>query len=137
MKTRTLIKHLMERNEIRNADMARLLGITPQAMYERTKPTSKKDIGTEQFAKILSFLNYKLVAVPKDTDTDALEGAYEITTLEANTTVPQTQTAYMLTTPDGDVWKFATEDEAKKSRYIFGGKIKKVEVPIPHTSKKS
>ena len=34
-----------------------------------------------------------------------------------------TEPRYELETPDGDIWNFDTLEEARKNKYIFGGKI--------------
>lgn len=124
MKARNLIKHLMESQSVTNADMARKLGISPQAMYERTKPTSKKDIGIDQFMTAIGQLGYKIVAIPEESSIP--KKAYIIDAPAS--AEPKKRTVYTLTTADGDVWKFDTEDEAKRNKYIFGGRIKKEEV---------
>lgn len=40
-----------------------------------------------------------------------------------------------LTTSDGDVWDFEELEEAKKSKYIFGGKIEEITENVLNNNK--
>lgn len=127
MKTRHIIKSLMIEQNITNADMARKLGITSQAMWERTKSNCNKDIGTEQLAEILNQLGYKILLTPKDAPIP--DRSYEVEINKSNHKAKK-ETIYTLTTAEGDVWKFDSKEEALRNKYIFGGRVKKEEVEI-------
>lgn len=67
MKARDMVKNLMESNGITNATLANRLGMTISATWELTaKPNKTKDMSTAKLVPVLTALDYKLVAIPRD-----------------------------------------------------------------------
>jgi DNA-binding Xre family transcriptional regulator len=68
MKARDIVKNIMERKELSNAEFARTLGITPTALWDRLNTKKAKDIPTSTLNEMLRALGYKIMIVPDDTE---------------------------------------------------------------------
>lgn len=67
MKARDIIKEIMTRKELGNAEFARVLNITPAALWDRLNTKKAKDIPVSTMNEMLAALGYKIVIVPEDT----------------------------------------------------------------------
>ena len=67
MKARDIIKEIMTRKELGNAEFARVLNITPAALWDRLNTKKAKDIPVSTTNEMLAALGYKIAIVPEDT----------------------------------------------------------------------
>lgn len=67
MKARDIIKEIMTRKELGNAEFARVLNITPAALWDRLNTKKAKDIPVSTMNEMLAALGYKIAIVPEDT----------------------------------------------------------------------
>ena len=67
MKARDIVKEIMTRKELGNAEFARVLNITPAALWDRLKTKKAKDIPVSTMNEMLAALGYKIAIVPEDT----------------------------------------------------------------------
>lgn len=64
MKAREIVKDIMAKAEINNVTMAKMLDITPAALWDRLNTKKTKDIPVSTLQDMLQVLGYKLVIVP-------------------------------------------------------------------------
>lgn len=76
MTSKRLIKALMEEHNITNAEMAKALGITQAALWDRLNPKKSDNTTVTKLDDMLSVMGYKIVVVPNETPIP--EGGYEI-----------------------------------------------------------
>lgn len=76
MTSKELIKTLMTEHDITNAEMAKILGITQAALWDRLNPKKSDNTTVTKLDDMLSVLGYKIVVVPDETPIP--EGGYEI-----------------------------------------------------------
>lgn len=67
MKARDIVKEIMTRKELGNAEFARVLNITPAALWDRLNTKKAKDISVSTMNEMLAALGYKIAIVPEDT----------------------------------------------------------------------
>lgn len=67
MKARDIVKEIMIRKELGNAEFARVLNITPAALWDRLNTKKAKDIPVSTMNEMLAALGYKIAIVPEDT----------------------------------------------------------------------
>lgn len=67
MRARDIIKEIMTRKELGNAEFARVLNITPAALWDRLNTKKAKDIPVSTMNEMLAALGYKIAIVPEDT----------------------------------------------------------------------
>ena len=67
MKARDIINEIMTRKELGNAEFARVLNITPAALWDRLNTKKAKDIPVSTMNEMLAALGYKIAIVPEDT----------------------------------------------------------------------
>lgn len=67
MKARDIVKEIMTRKELGNAEFARVLNITPAALWDRLNTKKTKDISVSIMNEMLAALGYKIAIVPEDT----------------------------------------------------------------------
>lgn len=80
MKARDIVKEIMTRKELGNAEFARVLNITPAALWDRLNTKKAKDIPVSTMNEMLAALGYKIAIVPEDTpilDTGFIVGEKE------------------------------------------------------------
>lgn len=75
MKPKDLIKSLMDEKNISYADMARHLGISRAALWDRLNNSKSNNMTVSNFSDMLSFLGYRVVVAPveKEIDSDCTE----------------------------------------------------------------
>lgn len=67
MKARDVVKEIMAVGDISNATLANRMNVSRAAMWELTgKPNNTFDMSTKKLVPVLSALDYKLVAIPRD-----------------------------------------------------------------------
>ncbi len=76
MTSKKLIKTLMTEHNITNAEMAKNLGITQAALWDRLNPKKSDNTTVTKLDDMLSILGYKIIVVPDETPIP--EGGYEI-----------------------------------------------------------
>ena len=76
MTSKELIKTLMTEHRITNAEMAKTLGVTQAALWDRLNPKKSDNTTVTKLDDMLSVLGYKIVVVPDETHIP--EGGYEI-----------------------------------------------------------
>lgn len=76
MKARDIVKEIMTRKELGNAEFARVLNITPATLWDRLNTKKAKDIPVSTLNEMLMALGYKIVVVPDETPIP--EGGYEV-----------------------------------------------------------
>ena len=67
MKARDIVKEIMTRKELGNSEFARVLNITPAALWDRLNTKKAKDIPVSTMNEMLAALGYKIAIVPEDT----------------------------------------------------------------------
>lgn len=67
MKARDIVKEIMTRKELGNAEFARVLNITPAALWDRLNTKKAKDIPVSTMNEMLTALGYKIAIIPVDT----------------------------------------------------------------------
>ncbi len=65
MKGRDIIKEIMKRKNVSNADMASRLDITQAALWDRLNTKKTKDIPVSTLNDMARVLDYKVVVVPR------------------------------------------------------------------------
>lgn len=76
MTSKELIKTLMTEHDITNAEMAKALGITQAAFWDRLNPKKSDNTTVTKLNDMLSVMGYKIVVIPDDSP--APEGGYEV-----------------------------------------------------------
>lgn len=76
MTSKELIKTLMTEHDITNAEMAKALGITQAAFWDRLNPKKSDNTTVTKLNDMLSIMGYKIVVIPDDSP--APEGGYEV-----------------------------------------------------------
>jgi len=66
MTDREIVKAIMTAGGISNAALARQLGITDAAMWDRLNNKKNKSLSTNTLRELLQPLGYKLVVLPED-----------------------------------------------------------------------
>ena len=66
MTDREVIKAIMNRESVSNAALARQLGITDAAIWDRLNTKKGKSLSTANLVEMLELLGYKLAAIPAD-----------------------------------------------------------------------
>lgn len=66
MKARDIVKEIMTRKELGNAEFARVLNITPAALWDRLNTKKAKDIPVSTMNEMLTALGYKIAIIPVD-----------------------------------------------------------------------
>ena len=66
MNEKELIKEIMLKEGIGNAQLAKRIGITTQAMWDRLNNPKNKSLMISVASQILNAMDYKLVIVPSD-----------------------------------------------------------------------
>lgn len=83
MRGREIIKEVMDLQGVPNADMARRLGISQAALWDRLNNKKVKDIPVSLLHEMLMVLDYKILVVPAKTrvpsDSFVANGATEPT----------------------------------------------------------
>ena len=64
MKGRDIVKTIMEKNDVSNAQLAHRLGVTIATMWDRINSKKVKDIPLSTLNEMLRALDYKVVIVP-------------------------------------------------------------------------
>lgn len=68
MKGRDVLRIILDREGITNAEYARLLGITQAALWDRLNTKKAKDIPVSTLSEMCNVLGYKVVVVPGTED---------------------------------------------------------------------
>ena len=76
MTSKELIKTLMTEHDITNAEMAKTLGITQAALWDRLNQKKSDNTTVAKLGDMLSVMGYKIVVVPDKTPIP--EGGYEV-----------------------------------------------------------
>ena len=76
MKARDIVKEIMAKKNLGNAEFARILDITPATLWDRLNTKKAKDIPVSTLNDMLKVLGYKIVIAPVDTPTP--EGGYVV-----------------------------------------------------------
>lgn len=76
MTSKELIKTLMTEHDITNAEMAKTLGITQAALWDRLNPKKSDNTTVAKLGDMLSVMGYKIMVVPDETPIP--EGGYEV-----------------------------------------------------------
>ena len=76
MTSKELIKTLMTEHDITNAEMAKTLGITQAALWDRLNQKKSDNTTVAKLGDMLSVMGYKIVVVPDETPIP--EGGYEV-----------------------------------------------------------
>lgn len=76
MRGRQILKSIMEQNDISNAALAKRLGISGAAAWERVNNKNVKDIPSSLLVTMLRAMDYKLVVVPADSKLP--DNSYEV-----------------------------------------------------------
>lgn len=66
MKARDIVKEIMTRKELGNAEFARVLNITPATLWDRLNTKKAKDIPVSTLNEMLAALGYKIAIIPED-----------------------------------------------------------------------
>ena len=66
MTSKELIKTLMTEHDITNAGMAKALGITQAAFWDRLNPKKSDNTTVTKLNDMLLIMGYKIVVVPED-----------------------------------------------------------------------
>lgn len=76
MTSKELIKTLMTEHDITNAEMAKTLGITQAAFWDRLNPKKSDNTTVTKLNDMLAIMGYKIVVVPNETPVP--EDGYEV-----------------------------------------------------------
>lgn len=76
MTSKELIKTLMTEHDITNAEMAKTLGITQAALWDRLNQKKSDNTTVAKLGDMLSVMGYKIMVVPDETPIP--EGGYEV-----------------------------------------------------------
>ena len=68
MKAREIVKEIMGQKGLGNAEFARILGVTPPALWDRLNTKKAKDIPTSTLDEMLQALGYKILIVPNEVE---------------------------------------------------------------------
>lgn len=79
MNEKEIIIKLMEEQNLRIADLANMIGISPAALWDRIKSPKNKSLTTQKLNEILANLNYEIVLMPR-AKAGKINGAYVVTT---------------------------------------------------------
>lgn len=66
MTAKELIKNLMTEKKVTNADMARALGISQAALWDRLNPKKTNNMTIVNLSKMLQQLDYEIIVKEKD-----------------------------------------------------------------------
>lgn len=75
MNSKGIVKDIMKKQDIGNAQMAKRLSISPQSMYDRLNNTSRidnngnsvsRDLNVQSLNEILKALDYKIIIAPSN-----------------------------------------------------------------------
>lgn len=66
MTAKELIKSLMTEKKVTNADMARALGISQAALWDRLNPKKTNNMTIVNLSKMLEQLGYEIIVKEKD-----------------------------------------------------------------------
>lgn len=76
MTSKELIKTLMTEKNVTNAEMAKTLGITQAALWDRLNPKKSDNTTVTKLNAMLNALGYKIQVVPNETP--VLKNGYEV-----------------------------------------------------------
>lgn len=76
MTSKELIKTLMAEHDITNAEMAKTLGITQAAFWDRLNPKKSDNTTVTKLNDMLAIMGYKIMVVPNETPVP--EDGYEV-----------------------------------------------------------
>lgn len=76
MTSKELIKTLMAEHDITNAEMAKTLGITQAAFWDRLNPKKSDNTTVTKLNDMLAIMGYKIMVVPNETPIP--EDGYEV-----------------------------------------------------------
>lgn len=76
MTSKELIKTLMTEHDITNAEMAKTLGITQAALWDRLNSKKSDNTTVKKLGDMLNVMGYKIIVVPDETPIPA--GGYAI-----------------------------------------------------------
>lgn len=65
MKAREIVKEIMSKKNLGNAEFARILDITPATLWDRLNTKKAKDIPVSTLNEMLRALGYKIAITPK------------------------------------------------------------------------
>lgn len=69
MKAREIVKEIMAEKNLSNVEFARILNITPTALWDRLNTKKAKDIPVSLLNEMLRALDYKILITPDETST--------------------------------------------------------------------
>lgn len=76
MTGKEIVKTLMTEKNVTNADLAKSLGITQAALWDRLNPKKTDNMTVTKLNTMLALMGYKIAVVPVDTELQA--GSFEI-----------------------------------------------------------
>lgn len=82
MTGREIVKIIMEKQNVSNADMAKRLNITNAAMWDRVNSPKVKDIPLSILAEMLRVMDYKIQIVPAKKNTKNEPNALDVGTFD-------------------------------------------------------
>ena len=68
MTGKEVVKTVMEKQEVSNAELARMVGIKATAMWDRLNNPTNKDLNVSSLCEMLRVLGYKIQIVPTTKD---------------------------------------------------------------------
>lgn len=77
MTSKEIVKDIMNKKEITNAQMASALNVTQAALWARLDPTKSDNTTVKKLNAMLRILGYELVIVPR-TKASRIDGAYVV-----------------------------------------------------------
>ena len=66
MKAREIVKDIMSKKNLGNAEFARILNITPATLWDRLNTKKAKDIPVSTLNEMLRALDYKIAITPRE-----------------------------------------------------------------------
>jgi len=76
MNAKELIMHIMKEQSVSNAKLAKRIGITNAAIWDRLNNKKNKSLRLDVVIQMLAGLDYKVVAIPADKNIP--DGGYEL-----------------------------------------------------------
>lgn len=69
MKAREVVKDILVKKNLSNVEFAKILDITPTALWDRLNTKKAKDIPVSLLNEMLKPLDYKIIITPSETPT--------------------------------------------------------------------
>lgn len=77
MTSKEIVKAIMKKNGKTNADLAKGIGVTQAAAWDRLNSHKTNNLTTNKLTEMLRYLDYELVVIPRG-KAERIEGAYVV-----------------------------------------------------------